>query len=756
MVVRQWSLNIFSWFVLIEALLLMGALRLPLYSATTGSIIGTVSDKDTEQPLSGVNIVLEETSLTTVTDDNGFFRITNIPPGVYDISASLVGYGPIKTEGINVLMDLQVKTNIELTPTVEEEPLVVIVEERRLTNPTVTQNLYVRTAEDANLAKSQPISLHQVPSIISTTPGVVQDSIGIPHIRGGRDTDIGWMMEGIPVTTPIDNAFGTNLVTVGMSRFEVYTGGYQSEYGSAISGILNEIKRTGSDVRGWGFESTLGSTAHAGIYAEAGNVLPNGLDWYFGNYTWRSDFRRYQARSAVSTDSVVKAVYPTGKKDRLTLLATSGSAEYTLPEIIPPAVPDQNRTNQGYGLIGLTWSHQISPESFWLIRPYYFLSTNNIRALSSPDLDYSSESRSIQRGLQAEFVKSFGEKHQVTTGIWSITGSNHFQRYIPDLALHLTGGDTETAAMFDPYEFNSNVGTRQLALFAQDKIKISNDWIMDAGIRYDRMRFNKQVAPASVESQMSPRIGFVWSKNPRTVVRASFGEFIQFMPTSAMDRQFTNPLWETVYTSDASLRPERAASYEIGWEQQITANTLVRITPFTRLYTNLLDRVLVDPDDPNSPMEYVNAAKARAKGVEVYLERKMGAKTTGWISYTLSHTKSLSTTDPGKWVFVDWDQRHTLDATLAHNCGLMDYTLRLQLGSGLPYTHQTDLQVNTRRLPANLVMTLGARRKLGSGNVSVNIYNLFNSATPTSRAPDGSPLTWIPPRFLSISYSMNM
>ena len=735
---------------------LVAALTAPeLQAATTGTVVGQVTDAVSGEPLTGVNIALEGTKLTTVTGSKGFFSITNVPPGKHAINASLIGYAPSRVSDINVAMDLQARVEVKLNPTVEEEPETVVVEDKQLTNPDATQTLYMRTGQDQVITKAAPNSLYQVPSIVTTVPGVMADASGNIHIRGGREDEVGWMMEGIPVVNPIDNTFGTNLVTVGMSRMEVYTRGYQAEYGNAISGVLNEIKRTGSETRGSNVEMGLGDTGHTGVYLEAGNVTPSGVDWYFGNYSWDSKFQRYVASSADSSDSVLKVSVPAGKKDTVTFLGTGGSAEYRLPEVTPAAYPDQARTNQFYHLAGLTWSHQISPDAHWLLRPYYFLSKNNIRALST-NLGDSADSRSIQRGLQFELVKRYGEKHQVSAGIWNINGSNRFYRYIPDLAMRMTG-DAETAALLDPFEYTSLVATSQLAIFAQDKMRISDVWGLDLGLRYDRMRYDKAVADDSSDSQVSPRIGLVWSTDPRTVVRASFGRFIQFSPTSVMDRQYSNANWEQIYAADAALKPERATSLEVSWERQVRSDTLLRVTPFMRHYTDLLDRVALDPSDPSSPQTFVNTAKANARGLECYLERRLGKGLRGWVSYTYTRTRQPDPYVAGGWTWVDWDQRHTLDATLLRTLGKTDYALRAQYGSGLPWTSQLDASGNGHRMPDTLVLSLGISRPVGSsprdGSIGFNIYNLFNTVRPTSRDISGEPSTWVMPRYLSISFT---
>ena len=71
-----------------------------LFSGTTGKVSGVVISSDTRVPLIGVNIVLANTSLGTVTDSLGTFALLNIPPGDYSIQASMIGYADFTLEDV--------------------------------------------------------------------------------------------------------------------------------------------------------------------------------------------------------------------------------------------------------------------------------------------------------------------------------------------------------------------------------------------------------------------------------------------------------------------------------------------------------------------------------------------------------------------------------------------------------------------------------------------------------------------------------
>jgi len=63
-----------------------------LIAGTTGKISGSIHDISTGNPLIGANIIIVGTSLGAASDGKGQFVILNIPPGVYSVKGSMIGY----------------------------------------------------------------------------------------------------------------------------------------------------------------------------------------------------------------------------------------------------------------------------------------------------------------------------------------------------------------------------------------------------------------------------------------------------------------------------------------------------------------------------------------------------------------------------------------------------------------------------------------------------------------------------------------
>ncbi|GEM_PF-3080159 len=78
---KCYSLAFFLWMLTISTV-----------RAQSFSLTGKVIDSLTHSPLAGANIYLSNTSISTSSDKNGDFKLTNIPVGTYQIVASHIGY----------------------------------------------------------------------------------------------------------------------------------------------------------------------------------------------------------------------------------------------------------------------------------------------------------------------------------------------------------------------------------------------------------------------------------------------------------------------------------------------------------------------------------------------------------------------------------------------------------------------------------------------------------------------------------------
>ena len=69
-----------------------------VFAGTTGKISGSVSSGDSNEPLPGVNISVVGTSIGTITSGRGDYIILNLPPGIYTLRFSYIGYETVIVE----------------------------------------------------------------------------------------------------------------------------------------------------------------------------------------------------------------------------------------------------------------------------------------------------------------------------------------------------------------------------------------------------------------------------------------------------------------------------------------------------------------------------------------------------------------------------------------------------------------------------------------------------------------------------------
>ncbi|HLF14959.1 MAG TPA: TonB-dependent receptor [Bacteroidota bacterium] len=222
---------------LICTLLLLPAL---LLAQGTGKVKGTVTDQATSETLIGASVSIEGTSLGAATDIDGNYVILNVPAGTHTLRASYVGYQVVAISNILVNSGLTTELNFGLTSEELQLQPVEIVAERPLVNKSATNAVRITTSEDI-----QNIALRGVNQIIALSPGVVLQDNTV-FIRGGRQDEVGFYLEGVPITNKFVGGRAVTLVQDAIEEIQVQAGGYNAEFGGANSGIIQTQLRSGT------------------------------------------------------------------------------------------------------------------------------------------------------------------------------------------------------------------------------------------------------------------------------------------------------------------------------------------------------------------------------------------------------------------------------------------------------------------------------------------------------------------------------
>ncbi|MGC9364857.1 MAG: TonB-dependent receptor [Fidelibacterota bacterium] len=211
--------------------------------AAGGTIKGRVYDKENETPIIGANVIVKGTYKGSATDLNGNFIITGLSPGDYDIEVSTIGYKVQLYTGISVDETAVVELEIPMEPTILSfGQEVVVIGKKPLLEPDLTSSLQRVSSDDIDTK-----IIESMDDILEQQVGVVKVDNEI-HIRGGRADENLYIIDGVSTKDPLSGKnYGIFLSTDAIEELEVITGGFNAEYGQAMSGIIEVKTKEGGE-----------------------------------------------------------------------------------------------------------------------------------------------------------------------------------------------------------------------------------------------------------------------------------------------------------------------------------------------------------------------------------------------------------------------------------------------------------------------------------------------------------------------------
>ncbi len=217
-------------------LLLLPAMAL----AQSGKLRGQITDQETGEALVGANIIITGTSYGAATDLNGEYIILNLVAGVYEVKASYIGYQAKTISNIRINADLTTGLDFQLAAEGVQMGDVEVVALKPLVNKYNTNANRITTSDDI-----EALPIRGVDNILAITPGVVLQDNQI-FIRGGRQDEVGFYLEGSNITDPMVGGRQVTLVQDALEEINVQSGGYNAEYGNANSGIIRQQIKSGT------------------------------------------------------------------------------------------------------------------------------------------------------------------------------------------------------------------------------------------------------------------------------------------------------------------------------------------------------------------------------------------------------------------------------------------------------------------------------------------------------------------------------
>ncbi|MCC6549242.1 MAG: TonB-dependent receptor [Ignavibacteriaceae bacterium] len=243
-----------------------------IHAQTGGKVTGKITDKDTGEPIPFANVFVEGTSTGSASDIDGNYVILNLAPGLYSISASVVGYQKVTTKDVRVNVDFTTKLDFVLSTGAVDLPAVIVQGER---NPLIRKDLTNPTAS-INAESLQELPVDQISDVIRLQAGVVTGNDGSLHVRGGRSNEIAFTLNGISLNDPYGNSNPVGIATNAVQEVSVSTGTFSAQYGNALSGVVNYVTKEGGEKYSLSLRSYMGDyfTGRESLYPNIDDVDP--------------------------------------------------------------------------------------------------------------------------------------------------------------------------------------------------------------------------------------------------------------------------------------------------------------------------------------------------------------------------------------------------------------------------------------------------------------------------------------------------
>lgn len=204
------------------------------------AIKGRIVDAESGDPLPYTNVFISGTNIGTMAFNDGDY-ILRLPAGTYTIKASYISYA-VGSQTVTLqpgeLKVLDFRLEVQA---IYVDPIMVDAE-RKLIEVERTGSSHFITA-----AQMEAMPLDDVVDMLAHKPGVTIYDNEV-HIRGGRSEDTQFIIDGMSVNDPLaGGGYGYQIDPSIINEIEVMTGGFNAEYGQAVSGVVNVSTKEGSD-----------------------------------------------------------------------------------------------------------------------------------------------------------------------------------------------------------------------------------------------------------------------------------------------------------------------------------------------------------------------------------------------------------------------------------------------------------------------------------------------------------------------------
>lgn len=686
--------------------------------ATDVTVAGTVHDT-LGRPVAGATVILQSADGHEVAhataDSAGHFSFTAVAAGTYAIVATQKDFESataIMTAGAASAgaADLVLRPVAALDMAVTAKRL---DEARNQLSPETGSNTYVVSStavEDMPQGSDTPFN-----HVLLQTPGAAQDSYGQIHLRG-EHANLQYRINDILLPEGI-TGFGQVLDTRIADSVDLLDGALPAQYGYRTSGVVDITTKSGAFTDGgvaeiyggsWNtLEPSVEYGGHQGPlnYFFSGDYLTNTLgvegptsasqplhdltnqNKQFGYFSYL--LNPYNRISLVLGNSIGQFQVPNNPGQAQAFPTPSGASA------IPSSQLNENQSESNqYATIALQGTSDDGDFGYQLA-PYLRNSSLHFLPDFTGDLEYNGIASDVLDtdfavGIQGDGSYVLDNQHTLRGGF--VIQTEHAVADNTSLVYPVVGGVTLNTPE-SIVDNHSKIGN-EYGVYLQDEWRLTRKLTMNYGLRFDAV--NAYVS----ESQLSPRLGFVYNATETTTLHAGYARYftpppLELIAPSTISK-FINTSANTFdTTTEDSVKSERSNDFDIGIEQDVTKNFKLGWDNYYKMVKNLLDEGQFGAALVYTPFNYAQGLIYGSEVTASYTDKKVTAyfnlavsraegKDPNSQEATFSSDSSELAFAQSHWIHLDHDQLITASGGVSYQV-LADTKLSLDgiFGSGL-------------------------------------------------------------------------
>lgn len=663
------------------------------------TIQGTVQD-GSGAPLFGANIVLEGESRGASTDLDGAFAIANVPPGVYTLNVTMVGYTPRQREVALTEQGADLTLTLEFDPVALED--LVFKAERQSSSVRVDEPVRVEVVSSEDLERESTdggvLTALGSKTGLNTRPCALCGSAGV-GMQGLDPSYTEVLMDGMPVLKGVGSLYGLDGVAVSdLSRVEITKGSGSSSSGTdAMAGSVNLVSRDPLDTRALDLSMTGSSTLRHGIAVNL--TYPTGKLKSRIGVNYGSEPRKVDVNSDNITD--------TPSYDRL-----SGAVRTTY---------DLGRYKVVYSGRGLM-ENRFAGEVDWTERD------RGSADVYGRDIAIQRNEHSLSYtlpgiwSLQTSLVRHqqdswYGETRFDAGQLISVTFLQVEQAWTERHATNL-----RLEYRYEQYEDNLQLASptdrtdRVPGLMVQQSYRPSDVWLVTYGGRAERYAEDPLV--------VSPRGSIRFRPKQNWTFLAAAGTGYRPVTIFSLDKA-VHAGFDNVVVPEA-LEPERSlgSTFTINYRRATVGHALQ--IDLTGYYTHFDNKVVLSyGDEAHSETVYSNADMAFTRGVEL---QTTVTTADGWSLSAGGSVSDVQYRDTAGWRLMQMQNRYTglASITKAWSDGGWAANVDANLYGPMALPEGRGRSDS----PAYTTVDVGLSKQLGAFTVSGSVQNLLDYTQP--------------------------